>query len=93
MTKVEAGTLYGTLSLLVLQALSEGALHGLEISRRIHREADEALKVDEGALYPALHRLERDGFVRGESGASRKSAAEPSSTALPAKESAASSVT
>jgi len=72
MTKVEAGTLYGTLSLLVLQALSEGVLHGLEISRRIHREADEVLKVDEGALYPALHRLERDGFVRGEWGISEK---------------------
>ncbi len=72
MTKVEADTLYGTLSLLVLQALSDGALHGLEISRRIHDEAGEALKVDEGALYPALHRLERDELVRGEWGISQK---------------------
>ena len=59
MTKVEADTLYGTLSLLVLQALSDGPLHGLEISHRIHDEAGDALKIDEGALYPALHRLER----------------------------------
>ncbi len=72
MTKVEADTLYGTLSLLVLQALSEGPLHGLEISRRIHAEAGEALKVDEGALYPALHRLERDDLVTGEWGISDK---------------------
>lgn len=72
MTEVEAGTLYGTLSLLVLQALSEGSLHGLAISRRIHEDAGAALKIDEGALYPALHRLERDGLVRGEWGISEK---------------------
>lgn len=72
MSKVEADTLYGTLSLLVLQSLSEGPLHGLEISRRIHARADEALKIDEGALYPALHRLERDGLVEGEWGISEK---------------------
>ena len=72
MTKVEADTLYGTLSLLVLQALSEGPLHGLEISRRIHDEAGDALRIDEGALYPALHRLERDGLVTGKWGISNK---------------------
>lgn len=72
MTKVEADTLYGTLSLLVLQSLSEGPLHGLEISRRIQAQARDALKVDEGALYPALHRLERDGLVEGEWGISDK---------------------
>jgi len=71
-TKVEADTLYGTLSLLVLQALSEGPLHGLEISRRIHQQAGDALKIDEGALYPALHRLERDGLLEGEWGISEK---------------------
>lgn len=72
MTKIDADTLYGTLSLLVLQALSDGPLHGLEISRRIHTDAAQALKVDEGALYPALHRLERDGLVEGEWGISEK---------------------
>ncbi len=72
MTKVEADTLYGTLSLLVLQALSDGSLHGLEISRRIHNDTGDALKIDEGALYPALHRLERDGLVSGEWGISDK---------------------
>ena len=72
MTKVDADTLYGTLSLLVLQTLSDGSLHGLEISRRIHEEAGDALKIDEGALYPALHRLERDGLISGEWGISEK---------------------
>ena len=72
MTKIEADTLYGTLSLLVLQTLSDGPLHGLEISRRIHADAEQALRVDEGALYPALHRLERDGLVEGEWGISEK---------------------
>jgi transcriptional regulator len=72
MTKVEADTLYGTLSLLVLQTIAAGPLHGLEISRRIHEQAGEALKIDEGALYPALHRLERDGLVEGEWGVSEK---------------------
>lgn len=72
MTQIEADTLYGTLSLLVLQALSDGPLHGLEISRRIHADADEVLRIDEGALYPALHRLERDGMVEGEWGISEK---------------------
>lgn len=72
MTKVEADTLYGTLSLLVLRSLSDGPLHGLEISRRIQAQGQEALKIDEGALYPALHRLERDGLVEGEWGISDK---------------------
>ena len=72
MPKIEADTLYGTLSLLVLQALSEGALHGLAISRRINEEAGDVLKVDEGTLYPALHRLERDGLLQGEWGISEK---------------------
>ena len=72
MTKIEADTLYGTLSMLVLQALADGPLHGLAISRRIHEEAGEALRIEEGALYPALHRLERDGLVEGEWGISEK---------------------
>lgn len=70
MTKIEADTLYGTLSLLVLQALADGPLHGLAISRRIRTQAGDALRIEEGALYPALHRLERDGLVEGEWGIS-----------------------
>ena len=70
MATIDADTLYGTLSLLILKSLSDGPLHGLAISRQIHREADRVLRVDEGALYPALHRLERDGLVRGAWGVS-----------------------
>ena len=65
MSRVDADTLYGTLNLLVLQALKEGPLHGLAVSRRIESETRGTLRVEEGALYPALHRLERDGFVAG----------------------------
>jgi len=65
---IDSNTLYGTMNLLVLQALRPGSLHGLAVSRRIERETKGLLRVEEGALYPALHRLERDGFVEGEWG-------------------------
>jgi len=65
---VDADTLYGTMKLLVLQALRDGPLHGLAVSRRIAGGTKGALQVEEGALYPALHRLERDGLVEGEWG-------------------------
>jgi transcriptional regulator len=65
---IESDTLYGTLNLLVLQALEQGPLHGLAVSRRISAATGDALRVEEGALYPALHRLERDGLVDGEWG-------------------------
>jgi transcriptional regulator len=65
---IDADTLYGTLNLLVLQALKGGSLHGLAVSRLIEGETRGTLRVEEGALYPALHRLERDGLVEGEWG-------------------------
>ncbi len=65
MTSVDSGTLYGTLNLIVLQALKDGPLHGLGVVRRMERETGGALQIEEGALYPALHRLERDGLVEG----------------------------
>ncbi len=63
MGTVDAGTLYGSLSLLILQALTHGPLHGLGVSRRIEELAGNALRIEEGALYPALHRLERDALL------------------------------
>jgi PadR family transcriptional regulator len=51
--------LQGTLDLLILQALARGPMHGFEVSRWIRRATDDALEVEEGALYPALHRMER----------------------------------
>jgi transcriptional regulator len=58
--------LQGTLDLLVLQTLQAGPRHGYGISRAIRQGSGERLQVDTGSLYPALHRLERHGFIRGE---------------------------
>ena len=53
----------GTLDLLLLKTLSWGPMHGLAITRWIERVTGEELKVEEGALYPALHRLEQRGWL------------------------------
>ncbi len=58
--------LQGTLDLLILQTLQAGPRHGYGISQAIRLESGERLQVDTGSLYPALHRLERQGFVQGE---------------------------
>jgi len=60
----------GTLDILVLKTLSAGALHGYSVARWIKKASDDALLVEEGALYPALHRLERKGWVAAEWGIS-----------------------
>jgi PadR family transcriptional regulator PadR len=60
---VDSTSLYGTLNLLILQALADEALHGLAIARHIRRRTGDSLQIEEGALYPALHRLERDGLL------------------------------
>lgn len=60
----------GTLDLLVLKALSFGSTHGYAVSQWIRDVTDSALLVEEGSLYPALHRLERRGWVRAEWGVS-----------------------
>jgi transcriptional regulator len=60
----------GTLDLLILKSLSLGPQHGWAISERIHVVSRAALRVPQGSLYPALHRLERRGWIRAEWGAS-----------------------
>jgi len=65
-----AQILPGTLELLILRAVSLGPLHGYGILRRIEQLSSGALTIEEGALYPALWRLERDGLVGGEWGTS-----------------------
>jgi transcriptional regulator len=72
MTTIDASTLYGTLNLLLLQALEAGEQHGLDIRRRIEGLTSDVLRIEEGALYPALHRLERDGLVAASWGISEK---------------------
>lgn len=58
----------GTLDLLVLRTLRDDPLHGYAIGRHIRETSDGALDVEEGALYPALHRLERKGWLTSEWG-------------------------
>jgi len=53
----------GTLDMLVLKTLARGALHGYAIAEFIHQTSDNLLRVEEGALYPALHRLELRGLL------------------------------
>ena len=60
----------GTLDLLILKTLALGAHHGWAISQRIQQISDDALRVNQGSLYPALHRLEEQGWVASEWGTS-----------------------
>ena len=65
------GTLpQGTLDLLILKAIALGPHHGWAISERIQQLSNEALKVQQGSLYPALHRLERRGWIKASWGTS-----------------------
>src|SRR5215217_7108618 len=65
--------LQGTLGLLVLKTLaSQGQMHGYAITAHIQRASAELLRVEEGSLYPALHRMEQDGWVRAEWGTTEK---------------------
>src|SRR5439155_4037686 len=58
--------LQGTLDLLVLKVLSTAPNHGYGIALRIHQLSDDALRVEEGSLYPALYRLEEQGLIESE---------------------------
>lgn len=60
----------GTLDMLILKSLSAGPMHGYAIARRIQEASREFLKVEEGSLYPALHRMERRGWIEAEWGLS-----------------------
>jgi transcriptional regulator len=60
----------GTLDLLILKALSLEPMHGWAISERIHQVSRETLQIPQGSLYPALHRLERRGWINASWGAS-----------------------
>ena len=62
--------LQGTLDLLILKALAKGAMHGYGVAEWIHESSQDVLRVEEGALYPALHRLELRGLLSAEWGTS-----------------------
>jgi len=67
MGKASSGELVqGTLPLLILRTLASGPNHGFAIARRIQQVSREVLRVEEGSLYPALHRLEVQGWIASE---------------------------
>src|SRR5271167_2129471 len=68
--KPKADLLPGTLDMLILQTLIRGHLHGYGIAQLIQQLSDDLLSVEEGSLYPALQRLELNGWIEGEWGLS-----------------------
>ena len=70
MKELQTDLLQGTLDLLVLKTLQAGPTHGWDIAQRIQQLSGEVLRVGQGSLYPALHRLEERGWIRSEWGAS-----------------------
>ena len=70
MPAVDLDLLQGTLDLLVLRALAGGPLHGYAVASWIRRRTDDRLQIEEGALYTALHRMEKRGWLEAEWGLS-----------------------
>ena len=68
MSRIEI--LQGTLDLLILRTLQNGPKHGWSISERIQQISRDVLQVNQGSLYPAMHRLEHQGWIRAEWGVS-----------------------
>jgi transcriptional regulator len=62
--------LQGTLDVLVLKTLAGGPMHGWGIAQRIQQVSEDVLRVNQGSLYPALHRLENEGWIAAEWGTS-----------------------
>lgn len=70
MKTIQTDLLQGTLDLLVLKTLQSGPRHGWDIAQRIQQVSEDVLRVGQGSLYPALHRLEDKGWIDAEWGAS-----------------------
>lgn len=70
MAETKSDLLQGTLDVLILKTLSTGAMHGWGISQRIQQVSEDVLQVNQGSLYPALYRLESQGWIRAEWGTS-----------------------
>ena len=66
----QTDVLQGTLDLLIMRTLALEPMHGWAIAQRIQQTSDELLRVQQGSLYPALHRLEHRGWIKAEWGAS-----------------------
>ena len=59
----DLGLLQGTLDVMILKALSWGPMHGFGVAKWIHLTTDDVLQIEDGALYPALHRMEHRGLI------------------------------
>src|ERR1700739_5008625 len=70
MAKEKPDLVYGTLDMLILKALQHDPRHGLAIADRIQQMSGEILRVEQGSLYPALYRLEAQGWIKDEWGVS-----------------------
>jgi PadR family transcriptional regulator, regulatory protein PadR len=70
MAKEKSDLVYGTLDMLILKALQHDARHGLAIGDRIQQMSKDILRVEQGSLYPALYRLEAQGWIKAEWGLS-----------------------
>ena len=70
MSKANPDVLQGTLDLLILKSLVRGPMHGYGITIHIQQVSGEVLRVEEGSLYPALHRIEQAGWISSEWGVS-----------------------
>ena len=69
-TETRTELLQGTLDMLILKTLTLGPMHGYDIVRRIQQVSDDVLQVEEGSLYPSLHRMEKRGWIEAEWGLS-----------------------
>ena len=70
MAKEKPDLVYGTLDMLILKALEHEPRHGLEIADRIQQISADVLRVEQGSLYPALYRLEAEGWIKADWGVS-----------------------
>jgi PadR family transcriptional regulator, regulatory protein PadR len=70
MSSTTTDLLQGTLDLLILKTLSLGAQHGWGVAQRIQQTSRDLLQINQGSLYPALHRLEEQGWIESEWGVS-----------------------
>ena len=70
MNRPNLDLLQGTLDVLILKTLVPGAMHGWGIAQRIQQVSQDVLRVNQGSLYPALHRLEEEGWIAAEWGSS-----------------------
>jgi len=70
MAKEKSDLVYGTLDMLILKSLQNEPRHGLGIADRIQQMSQEILRVEQGSLYPALYRLEAQGWIKAEWGTS-----------------------